>query len=58
MAFTDGKATFALKDGGEKTIVGLPAGARYTVTEDAAEGYTTAVNGADGSKAEGRRPSS
>ncbi|MFR6612858.1 MAG: Spy0128 family protein [Collinsella sp.] len=28
-------------------------GARYTVTEDAAEGYTTTVNGADGSKAEG-----
>ena len=53
VAFTDGKATFALKDGGEKTIAGLPAGARYTVTEDAAEGYTTAVNGADGSKAEG-----
>lgn len=51
--FTDGKATFTLKDGGEKTIVGLPVGARYTVTEDAAEGYTTAVNGADGSKAEG-----
>ena len=53
MTFTDGKATFTLKDGGEKTIVGLPVGARYTVTEDAAEGYTTAVNGADGSKAEG-----
>ena len=53
VAFTDGEATFALKDGGEKTIAGLPAGARYTVTEDAAEGYTTAVNGADGSKAEG-----
>lgn len=53
VTFTDGKATFTLKDGGEKTIVGLPAGARYTVTEDAAEGYTTAVNGADGSKAEG-----
>ena len=51
--FTDGKATFTLKDGGEKTIAGLPVGARYTVTEDAAEGYTTAVNGADGSKAEG-----
>lgn len=28
-------------------------GACYTVTEDAAEGYTTAVNGADGSKVEG-----
>lgn len=53
VTFTDGKATFTLKDGGEKTITGLPVGACYTVTEDAAEGYTTAVNGADGSKAEG-----
>lgn len=51
--FADGKATFTLRDGGEKTIASLPVGARYTVTEDAAEGYTTAVNGADGSKAEG-----
>lgn len=53
VTFTDGKTTFTLKDGGEKTIAGLPVGAHYTVTEDAAEGYTTAVNGADGSKAEG-----
>lgn len=53
VTFADGKTTFTLKDGGEKTIAGLPVGARYTVTEDAAEGYTTAVNGADGSKAEG-----
>lgn len=53
VTFTDGKATFTLKDGGEKVIAGLPVGACYTVTEDAAEGYTTAVNGADGSKAEG-----
>ena len=53
VTFTDGKATFTLKDGGEKTIAGLPVGARYTVTEDAAEGYATTVNGADGSKAEG-----
>ena len=53
VTFTDGKATFTLKDGGEKTVAGLPVGARYTVAEDAAEGYTTAVNGADGSKAEG-----
>lgn len=53
VTFTDGKAAFALKDGGEKTIAGLPVGARYTVTEDAAEGYATTVNGADGSKAEG-----
>ena len=53
VTFADGKATFTLKDGGEKTVAGLPVGAHYTVTEDAAEGYTTAVNGADGSKAEG-----
>lgn len=53
VTFAGGKATFTLRDGGEKTIAGLPVGARYTVTEDAAEGYTTAVNGADGSKAEG-----
>lgn len=51
--FADGKATFKLKHGGEKTITGLPVGANYTVTEDAAEGYTTTVDGADGSKAEG-----
>lgn len=53
VTFADGKATFTLKDGGEKTVAGLPVGAHYTVTEDAAEGYTTAVNEADGSKAEG-----
>lgn len=53
VTFAGGKATFTLKDGGEKAITGLPVGARYTVAEDAAEGYTTAVNGADGSKAVG-----
>ena len=53
VTFAGGKATFTLKDGEEKTIAGLPVGARYTVTEDAAEGYTTTVNGADGPKAEG-----
>lgn len=52
MTFTDGKATFALKDGGEKTIVGLPVGARYTVTEDAAEGYATTADGAEGTVTE------
>ena len=53
VTFAGGKATFTLKDGEEKTIAGLPVCVRYTVTEDAAEGYTTTVNGADGSKAEG-----
>lgn len=53
VTFADGKANFTLKDGGEKIISGLPVGAHYTVTEDAAEGYTTTVNGADGSKVDG-----
>ena len=50
--FTDGKATFTLKDGGEKTVAGLPVGARYTVTEDAAEGYATTAEGAEGTVTE------
>lgn len=52
VTFTDGKATFTLRDGGEKTIAGLPVGARYTVTEDAAEGYTTTADGAEGTVTE------
>ena len=52
VTFTDGKATFALKDGEKKTIAGLPVGARYTVTEDAAEGYTTTAEGAEGTVTE------
>ncbi len=51
--FADGKATFKLKHGGEKTIAGLPVGARYTVTEDAAEGYATTADGAEGTVTEG-----
>lgn len=53
VTFTDGRATFTLKHGGEKTITGLPVGARYTVTEDAAEGYTTTADGAEGTVTEG-----
>lgn len=52
VTFTDGKAAFVLRDGGEKTIAGLPVGARYTVTEDAAEGYTTTAEGAEGTVTE------
>ena len=52
VTFTDGKAAFALKHGGEKTIAGLPVGARYTVTEDAAEGYATTADGAEGTVTE------
>lgn len=52
VTFTDGRATFTLRDGGEKTIAGLPVGANYTVTEDAAEGYTTTAEGAEGTVTE------
>lgn len=52
MTFTDGRATFTLKHGGEKTITGLPVGVRYTVTEDAADGYTTTADGAEGTVTE------
>ena len=52
VTFTDGRATFTLRDGGEKTITGLPVGARYTVTEDAAEGYATTADGAEGTVTE------
>lgn len=48
VTFAGGKATFTLRDGGEKTVAGLPVGAHYTVTEDAAEGYTTTAEGAEG----------
>ena len=52
VTFTDGKATFTLRHGGEKTIAGLPVGARYAVTEDAAEGYATTAEGAEGAVTE------
>lgn len=53
VTFTDGKANFTLKDGGEKIISGLPVGAHYTVTEDAAEGYATTAEGVEGTVTEG-----
>lgn len=52
VTFAGGKATFTLRDGGEKTVAGLPVGARYTVAEDAAEGYTTTAEGAEGTVTE------
>lgn len=52
VTFTDGRATFTLKHGGEKTIDGLLVGARYTVTEDAADGYATTADGAEGTVTE------
>ena len=52
VTFADGKANFTLKDGGEKIISGLPVGTHYTVTEDAAEGYATTAEGAEGAVTE------
>ncbi|WP_199412259.1 Spy0128 family protein [Collinsella sp. OM08-14AT] len=52
VTFADGKANFTLKDGGEKIISGLLVGAHYTVTEDAAEGYATTAEGAEGTVTE------
>ena len=51
--FEDGEATLKLKDGQTARITGLPAGTAYTVTERAADGYKAAVNGAEGSRADG-----
>ena len=50
MEFTDGVATFTLKDGASKTATGLPAGTTYEVTEAEAnqDGYTTTVTDATG----------
>ncbi len=50
MTFTDGVATFTLKDGKSITAEGLPVDVTYTVTEDdySSEGYTTTATGATG----------
>ena len=54
MEFTDGVATFNLKDGDTKVATGLPVGVTYEVTETAADGFTlTHVNGEVKAKAEG-----
>ncbi len=48
MTFTDGKATFTLKDGQTKTASALPAGATYTVTELSEGDYVTSSENAQG----------
>ena len=50
MTFTDGIATFTLKDGESLTAAGLPAGVTYTVEESEAneDGYTTNATDATG----------
>lgn len=46
VTFTDGAATVTLKDGENLTILGLPTGAEYTVTEtQIPDNYEVSVNG-------------
>ena len=52
MLFTEGVASFALKDGETRTAEGLPAGIGYTVNEEAYPGYETTTEGAEGTIAE------
>ncbi|SER05148.1 T surface-antigen of pili [Lachnospiraceae bacterium NE2001] len=48
MSFTNGVATFTLKDGEKKTATGLPQTVGYTVTETAADGFVTTQTGSTG----------
>ena len=56
VAFADGKASveFTLHDGQSLSFVNVPAGVKYTVTEDnyTEDGYTTKVNGTNGNATE------
>ena len=46
--FENGVATFTLKDGETKSIIGLPVGISYTVAETTADGFTTESTGETG----------
>jgi len=48
LAFTNGKTTFYLKDGESVTLAGLPKDTEYTVTEEAASGFTSEAENARG----------
>ena len=48
MTFTNGVATFTLKNGEEKTAEDLPVGITYTVEETANNGFTTTWTGETG----------
>ena len=48
MSFTNGVATFTLKDGETANATGLPAAVTYTVTEAAADGFVTTKTGDTG----------
>lgn len=43
MTFTNGVATFTLRDGQQKTATGLPVGAQYTVKEETVKGFVTTI---------------
>ena len=51
--FTNGEATFQLKNGESKTFIGLPEGIHYTVTESDNDGYTVTVNNTNATTALG-----
>ena len=48
LEFTDGTVTFTLKHNESKTVLGLPVGITYTVTETDNEGYTVTSTGETG----------
>ena len=48
MEFTNGEATFTLKDGGKMTASGLPVGCTYEVSEETAAGFVTTKTGETG----------
>ena len=48
VTFTEGVATFKLKDGESFTITGIPSDFKYEVEEIAPSGYTVKVNGSAG----------
>ena len=53
VVFTNGEGTITVKAGESKTVTGLPEGAKYTVTEAAASGYTAYVGDTKTNVAEG-----
>lgn len=53
MEFSNGQATFTLKDGETKTATALPAGAAYEVIEESNDKYTTTSENATGTISKG-----
>lgn len=43
-----GKGSFYLSNGGSVNLTGIPAGVKYHITEDAADGYESALTNGDG----------